>query len=223
MKKFAIGLSVAINLIVIGAGLWLTLGGGAADFIVKSFVQPLYDRKISQFDQLQIENGDVVFLGDSITEGAAWNELFPEVSTRNRGIGWDSTAGVLKRLRQVTNAKPSKVFLLIGTNDLLYGVEPDIVVRNTAEIVTQIKKASPETTVYIQSILPREASYRASIESVNRSLRDATKSTAQWVDLYPAFVDEQDGSIADRFSNDELHLTGEGYALWRSLIAEYVH
>jgi lysophospholipase L1-like esterase len=222
MKTLAISLSVVINLIVVGGVLWLTVGGGAAAYIGRAFVEPLYERKVSQFDLLQIKHGGVVFLGDSITEGGAWNELFPEASTRNRGIGWDSTAGVLRRLHQVTDARPSKVFLLIGTNDLLYGVEPDVIVKNTLAIVAQIRESSPETVVYVQSILPREASYRASIESVNRSIQSAIKSTAEWVDLYPAFIDEQDGSIADRFSNDELHLTGEGYALWSSLIGEYV-
>jgi hypothetical protein len=43
----------------------------------------------------------------------------------------------------------------------------------------------------------------------------------RWIDLYPRFL-APDGSIRDDLSNDELHLLGPGYDLWRDAIAHHV-
>ena len=67
---------------------------------------------------------------------------------------------------QVTEGRPSKVFLKIGTNDLGTGVPEDEIVANLAEILDRIAAESPGTGVYVQSVLPRQASYRERIESL---------------------------------------------------------
>src|SRR6185369_6092309 len=41
-------------------------------------------------------HADVVMVGDSITDGADWGEMFPGVSIANRGIDGDTTDGVLE-------------------------------------------------------------------------------------------------------------------------------
>jgi hypothetical protein len=38
------------------------------------------------------------------------------------------------------------------------------------------------------------------------------------VDLYAAFLDPETGGIRAELSNDELHLLGPGYALWKEQI-----
>jgi len=53
----------------------------------------------------------LVFLGDSITDEGEWDKLFPNLSTENRGIGGDSTLGLLNRLDQVITLQPSQIFL----------------------------------------------------------------------------------------------------------------
>jgi len=40
----------------------------------------------------------VVMLGDSITEGADWRELFPDVRILNRGISGDTSDGIVRSL-----------------------------------------------------------------------------------------------------------------------------
>ncbi len=75
----------------------------------------------------------------------------------------------------------------------------------------------------VLGVLPRAVEYRERIESLNRVLAQAVAGRASWVDLYPLFLDEQDGSIADAFSNDELHLLGAGYAVWRDAIETLVN
>jgi hypothetical protein len=75
-----------------------------------------YQQRSSLFRLLPQSKGDIMFLGNSITNGNEWDELFNDASIKNRGISGDATLGVLNRLDEVTARKPGKVFLLIGIN-----------------------------------------------------------------------------------------------------------
>ena len=90
--------------------------------IVRIFLVPAQKMRASQFDLLPRPQAHVVFLGDSITEHGNWNEWFPATPLVNRGISGDTTAGVLARLDTAID-NPLAVFLLIGTNDLAFGVK----------------------------------------------------------------------------------------------------
>ena len=76
-----------------------------------------------------VSKRDIIFLGNSINDGSEWYELFNDIRIKNRGISGDMTPGILHRLKEVTNRKPAKVFLMIGINDLGRGVSPDSVVK----------------------------------------------------------------------------------------------
>jgi len=217
LRRVLVGLSVLLNLATMALVAWLAWGGGLQR-LASSFIQPMHERWVSQFELLPVAAGDVVFLGDSITEGGSWHELFPGVPVRNRGIGGDVTVGVLERLPQVTAGGPAKVFVKIGTNDLAASVSEDEIVSNLSEIIGRIHAEAPGAEVYVQSVLPRDASYRARIEALNdRYAEVAAERGVAFVDLYPLFLSE-DGSISDELANDELHLMGEGYAVWRDAI-----
>jgi lysophospholipase L1-like esterase len=126
---------------------------------------------------------------------------------------------VLARLEQITRATPAKVFLLIGTNDLQRGASEAEIVADITEILDRLKQETPDTEVYLQSVLPRAPSYRAAVEALNARLAEvALERGSAWVDLYPAFLDPETGGIRAELSNDELHLLGPGYALWREQI-----
>lgn len=221
MRKL-LAISLALNVLVLAAAAWFGLGPGRSS-LMRGFIEGHQARRVSAFEALPLVPDDVVFLGDSITEGGPWEELFPGVRTRNRGIGGDTADGVLRRLEQVTRAQPAKVFLLIGTNDLYRGVSEAQIVSNIEEILDRLKQESPDTEVYLQSVLPRAASYRARIEALNARLAEvAAERGAAWVDLYPGFLDLEAGAIRSELSNDELHLLGPGYALWKEQIEALV-
>ena len=221
VKKIAIGISATVNLAIVAGAIWLTSGG--VEVLAKAYiVKPHYDRSVSQSEELPVQAGDTVFLGDSITEFGAWHDIFPDTHIRNRGIAGDETAGVLARLDQVTAGKPGQVFLMIGTNDLTFGVDEKETVANVEKIVSRMNRESPGAEVFVQSVLPRGQDYRERVESLNRKLQSAVSGEATWLDLYPHFLDE-DGSLADAYSNDELHLLGEGYLLWRDIIRPHLN
>src|SRR5262245_52274822 len=183
---------------------------------MRSFLEAHQAQLVSAFEAFPVVPDDVVFLGDSITEGGPWEEIFPGVRVRNRGVGGDTSAGVLARLDQVTRGQPEKVFLLIGTNDLFLGASEDEIVANIEEILERLKQESPDTEVYLQSVLPRAADYRTRIEALNARLAEvAGEQAAAGVDLYPAVVGPAQGAIRPGVSAHALHLLGPGYALWK--------
>lgn len=221
VKKMFIVLSVGLNVLVLAVVLFM-MAGGASKLATEYFVKPSHNRWVSQFELLPVQPGDTVFLGDSITEGGSWHELLPDQPVRNRGIGGDTTTGVIERLHQIAQGKPDKVFLLIGTNDLFLKVDAREIVANIESIVDSIRGESPATRVIVQSVLPRAASYRDRIEALNDELRSAIADKASWLDLYPLFLDGDTGGIRGDLSNDRLHLSGPGYLLWRDALREWL-
>jgi lysophospholipase L1-like esterase len=221
MKKIAIGLSLGLNVLILCVAAWVALGGGVW-LAMKFVINPQQERVATQYELLDVEPGDTVFLGDSITYGGQWDELFPDTPTRQRGIDGDTTSGVLARLAPIASAKPRQVFLLIGTDDLFFGVPEEEIVANVTEIVERILNASPETEVYVQSVLPRAARYQQRVESLNAALEPAVAPKATWINLYPRFLDDAGTSIENNISNDELHLLGPGYMIWRDAITPMV-
>lgn len=191
-----------------------------------------YYQKASLFEDLQVSSEDIVFLGNSITDGAEWHELFDNKHVKNRGISGDICMGVYDRLDAITKGKPSKIFLMIGINDLSRGTHPDTVVQHISFIIDKIKKDSPKTELYIQSILPVSDYYgmfkHASscfnmIEGVNKNIKDLTiGKSVTYIDLYAHFVDPKTGKLDKNYSNDGLHLMGNAYIKWRDIVNPYL-
>jgi len=194
-------------------------------------VSPYYVQKKSLFDILPDEGGELVFLGDSITDGGEWAEMFHDIRIKNRGISGDTTEGVLARAEEVTAAKPACVFLMIGVNDLADGVSVESVLENIKRIAQKIIRQSPDTRLFIQSLLPvndhfslfpDHVSKAEQIKSVNAGLRVFCRNRGlTYIDLFALFR-TKDGRLDSRYTNDGLHLTGAGYLLWKEALREHI-
>ncbi len=195
----------------------------AFDDLLGAYVlDPAWERRFSFFEAHPIQAGDVVFLGDSITEGAEWGELLPGLPARNRGIGGDTSQGVLDRLEQIVEGRPAQLFVMIGTNDLGRGENPAAVAANVASLLARMREGSPGTELFVQSVLPRSAGYAERIALLNERLRAvAAEHGATWIDLAPAFQAD-DGSLDAALTNDDLHLLAEGYTRWRDALRPHV-
>ena len=187
-------------------------------------VKAYYYHKKEHFETLPDTPNEIIFLGNSITDGAEWFELFEgNPNIKNRGIGGDDTDGVLERLAEVTRSQPKQVFIMIGTNDLAYGKSVEYVVANHKKIIKQIKEDSPNTEVIMQSVLPVDDAIHwtrpnASILEINKQLKDYCKEMAiTYVDLDPFFANES-GKLNKKYSIDGLHLNGVGYLKWVEII-----
>ncbi|MEL7120645.1 MAG: GDSL-type esterase/lipase family protein [Bacteroidota bacterium] len=195
------------------------------------WTQNHYKERIAEFKNAPLNVGDIVFVGNSITEqGGNWGEKLNMENVRNRGISGDMTEGVIKRIDEITHYQPKAVFLLIGINDLFnfhYQKQvpsPEYVANNIIKIIKIIQEQSPVTKIYLQTILPTSEDYMIeNINTVNSILKKQEKaSTYQLINLFEKFVGD-DGLMRPEFTSDGTHLNEMGYQLWSETIkAVYV-
>lgn len=192
---------------------------------------PYWHERASLFKLLPNTKNEIIFLGDSITDGCEWSEIFEDLRIKNRGIGGDTTDGVIDRLDEVVESYPSKIFLMIGVNDLAQGKTLDQVVINIKRIIQVIQEKTPKTKIYLEGILPVNPDFglnknhtnkTAEIISINNSLKQVAQASGKtYVDLYSLFRTE-DNKLNPDYTNDGLHLTGKGYLLWKSELKKYL-
>jgi len=190
-----------------------------------------YPKRIQDFKHAPLQTGEIVFIGNSITEGGAdWSNKFGIAHIRNRGIAGDVTDGVLKRLDEVTHYKPKAVFILIGINDLfsLHHQEdnpalkydkvvksPQYIGKNILKIAKIIHRKSPGTRIYVRTLLPTRRAYmKEDLLAVNKIIRkNEAKGFYTMIDLYSQFVDTQ-GELISQLTTDGVHLNESGYQKW---------
>ncbi len=191
-----------------------------------------YYQRSSLFELLPVKSTDIVFLGDSQTNGCEWSELLDNPNVKNRGISSDVLQGFSDRLQPIVDGRPAKVFILGGVNDISHNISPDSIATAMRRLIQKLQVGSPSTKIYLQSLLPIDNSfhrYKAMIgkeqtivESNKRLKIVADELGVTWIDLYGAMVDESTGSMKRGLTNDGLHLLGAGYLVWRDVIRKYV-
>jgi lysophospholipase L1-like esterase len=186
---------------------------------------------------------DVLFLGDSITDGwrrpgpnggkAVWDRELAPLRAANFGIGGDRTQHVLWRIEQGTleGLRPRVVVLMIGTNNT--GFERDgTTPRNTpaetvagvSAIVTQLRRRLPEARVLLLAVFPRgerpDHPQRLQVNEINRGLAPlADGRHVTFLDLGPRFL-AADGTLPAAVMPDFLHPREEGYTRWAAALKE---
>jgi lysophospholipase L1-like esterase len=171
--------------------------------------------------QVQQDQGAVVFLGDSITQGwgADFKKAFPGMKLANRGIGGDTTRGMLLRIEEdVLLLNPSAIVLLMGTNDIEVGIEPEAIGRNFEKIIAAIKARHPSVPVVLCRVLPSSGEKKRPAElvkRVNELFENTVRGDAQItvLDTWTLFADAA-GDARKEYFPDMLHLNASGYALW---------
>ena len=189
-----------------------------------------YKKMIREFKSKPLKFNDIVFLGNSITEGGKdWSKRLNYPNIKNRGIGGDVTDGVLARIDEIVYFKPKAVFLLIGINDLWNNGSPDnpsaeYIGNNIIKIAQVISAKAPKTKVYVQTVLPIDKEiYKNNILKVNEIIEANEKENAyEIIDLYSIFATEN-GLIKKELSSDGIHLNEKGYNTWVEFIKPIVY
>ena len=186
-----------------------------------------YANRLAQFRKEPVVTGKTIFLGNSITEGANWQQLLNDATVINRGIGGDNTFGLLHRLDEIMIRQPKRLFILIGINDLSKDIPLPVIVANYRTIIRRIKSGSKVTTIYVQSVLPLNNTIQGfpqhydkadQVIRLNQLLQQmATTEKVAFINLYPHFLDKQ-GRLQAALTGDGLHLNAKGYAVWGKLI-----
>ncbi|MEA5596603.1 SGNH/GDSL hydrolase family protein [Rivularia sp. UHCC 0363] len=172
-----------------------------------------------------------ILVGDSLS---LWfpAELLPDNKTwLNQGISGEKTAGLLKRLNLFDRTTPETIFVMIGINDLIAGVNDETILQNQQQTMAYLRKKHPKAKIVVQSILPHqgeEATWEAKeklvaipnsrIRNLNQQLQTiAAKEDVKYLNLYPLFADKQ-GNLRSNFTTDGLHLNPNGYLVWSSAL-----
>ncbi|MCJ8008006.1 GDSL-type esterase/lipase family protein [Lederbergia wuyishanensis] len=236
MKKYLLWFSLIINVFVVIFGLLLiydksVLSNLKAKITSAKTVEgysDFYLGKMSIFESGESHSNKVVFLGDSLTDYGEWNEYFITNDILNRGISGDTTDGVLHRLKQVYNIQPSKVFIMVGINDLRKDVDIDTILINFSTILNELKLNSPNTAIFVQSVLPMNSQLRKnSVKSknvleLNSRLKKLTADTkVSYIDLF-SLMSNKENQLKPEFTFDGLHLNGIGYHQWVNGIKKLV-
>ena len=209
-----------------------------------------YKRKAVFDRERPINENDIVFLGNSLTEGGKWETYFPEVEAklqkkgagiRNRGIVGDTFGGIDARLDQILPGHPKTIFFLTGANDVSHNLTADSIANGIINVVRRIKRESPKTKIYLQSLLPINESFKryrllngktAMFSEINAKLEKMAKEEkVTFINLYPLLLANGPADLAlpadqqvlkPELTRDGLHITQEGYKIWADAIRKYV-
>lgn len=201
--------------------------------------QQYYQNKCDSYrvQNMNLSKGQIVFIGDSITDLYQLDDYYVDLdlATYNRGIGGDTTSGVLNRLEvSLFDINPSKIVLMIGTNDINGNVKNAKILANYNEILTKIKRELPDTQIYCVSIIPQNLTIETysdikvekttkTILEINSKIKDmvANEENVTYIDLFPLLADSNN-LLIEKYSDDGLHLNAAGFEVWTNLIKPYL-
>jgi lysophospholipase L1-like esterase len=193
------------------------------------FMVDHYRERIALFKQEPVVKGQIIFLGNSITEMGNWKALTGIPTVVNRGIGGDITFGVLLRLDDIIQRQPAKLFILIGINDIGKDIPDEKIADNCRKIIERVKRESRGTTIFLQSILPVNPGVKRfpqhydkedHVLHTNHLLRKvAEAANVRFINLYPLFLDQQQ-RLDESLTTDGLHLNQKAYKIWVDFLKE---
>ncbi|MEO6632419.1 MAG: GDSL-type esterase/lipase family protein [Mucilaginibacter sp.] len=179
--------------------------------------------KLAQFQKEPVETGHIIFLGNSITEMGNWKKVLNDTTVINRGIGGDITYGILRRLKDVTDRQPTKLFILCGINDIGKDIPDAVIADNMLKIVNRVHAACPKTKIYVQSVLPLNPTMpnfpqhydkEEHVLAVNKLYKaNAIAGNYTFINIFPLFLDK-DQHLDAQYSYEGLHLKPPAYDIW---------
>ncbi len=202
-----------------------------------------YYSRLEEFSsEIPVDSKDIVFLGNSLTQGGKWDELFPEIQAelekrggaiRNRGIIGDTADGIYDRLDEIVEGKPFKLFFLTGANDISHNLSADTIAARIEKVVERVQRESPDTKIYLQSVFPFNESFKRYkalngkthvVCEVNEILKEMCRRRGvEYLDIHDLFAEKGNREVMRaEISPDGLHLNSKGYEIWVEAIRKYV-
>lgn len=178
---------------------------------------------------------NIVFLGDSLTQGFKLKTFFPELPVLNRGIVSDGVAdfpnsktswrGITNRMKEsIFDCNPSHLFLLIGTNDVGSGVSLDYWFDQYKKVIAQTRQKFPDVKIIIVTCPPsgepykRVATLNPQILKWNEMIKKyAAEQKFRIIDLYTLLANK-DGILPPELTKDGLHFNQIGYERWANAV-----
>lgn len=168
-----------------------------------------------------VVDDNFVFVGDSLFERYDLNKYYPNMPVINSGISGNKTIDILNNMNErIYRYNPSKVVLLIGTNDY-NSISNDDTVENIGKIIEGIKENRPHAEIYVQSLYPVNKNINSGLSVDERNNEDINKMNTNikklckdkevtYINVHDLLVDDE-GNLKEEFTNDGLHLRTAGY------------
>lgn len=190
--------------------------------------------RVERLERYTYNKESIVFLGDSITSRCDLNKYFSNYNVYNSGIAGNMTKDILDNMEnRVFVYNPTKVFILIGTNDLVYsGLDNDGIKNNIEEIINKIYEKNSNIKIYLESIYPVNNSLNKeivetrtndNIKNLNNKIEkicDNNKCT--YINMYDNLTDKN-GNMKRIYTVDGLHLNKIGYKVVASKLTKYLN
>jgi lysophospholipase L1-like esterase len=226
--------SLFLNSILAGTIGFMTLRMGGLKQLFTQYwyaESGLYDQRKGHFNALDTLSQPIVMLGDNHIAQCEWSELLGQPlghQVINRGIMGDQTEGVRQRIEEVTRHQPSKIFICVGTNDLLLNKDMRSVELSYRELIRQLRNTKKNRQIYLVSVPPVNNEVKkvgitnAQIAELNNRIEQIGRdNSVQYLNLHPLLSDGN-GNLAVRFTTDGLHLNAAGYKKWHGLLMGYL-
>ena len=184
----------------------------------------------------KVVDENILFLGDSITYAYDLDKYFEKHRVVNSSVLGVRTGGILEDMKKrVYDYNPSKVFILIGINDLIVDKKDDVV-PNIKSMITLIKENRPYAKIYLESIYPinktdngklsgalkDKAVTNDDVKEVNSELVKVSEELGvTYIDVFSKLVLE-DGNLDLKYTDDGLHLNSFGYDAVTEVLSKYV-
>lgn len=183
--------------------------------------------------EVVVMDDNYLFLGDSITDFYDLDEYYEGLPVVNSGIDGNDTQDILDDMEnRVYQYNPSKVFLLIGTNDIDHGDSLDSIVDNIEKILLEIRENRPYAELYLESIYPVMEGEKAvnsrtneKIMTINDKLEEfCKKEQITYIDMFDLLVDSSSEKVQinPKYTKDGLHLSDEGYDVVTNEVKKYL-
>ena len=237
-KKDIIYLSIIALLVVSTVVLSVLLV--VANYKQQSFEHgEYYHNKVTSFgvQNANLSEGQIVFIGDSITDLYSLDSYYSDLNRAcyNRGIGGDTTQGVIDRLKvSIFDVNPSTIVLMIGTNDIDGGVPNETIIENYKIILSEINKNQPMVELYFVSVIPQnkdlESYTQLNVDKNNNTILTINEEIKKlcdefgctYIDLHSNLIDEN-GYLRKELSDDGIHLNANGFEIWTNLLKPYLN
>lgn len=200
--------------------------------------QEYYHHKVASFgiQNSNLSKGQIIFIGDSITDLYPLDSYYADLDLAcyNRGIGGDTTQGVINRLTvSLFDLQPSKIVLMIGTNDIDGGIPNEKIIANYRTILDEIKNYQPTVELYFVSVIPQNKDLEKYtdfdidqnnqiISAINEEIKKLCEEYGHtYIDIHSLLLDES-GYLRKDCSDDGIHLNAGGFEIWTGVLKPYL-
>lgn len=188
--------------------------------------------RLERLERYTYNKESIVFLGDSITSRYDLNKYFPNYNVYNSGIAGNMTKDILENMEnRIFAYNPTKVFILIGTNDLVYsGLDNDGIKNNIEEIINKIYEKNSNIKIYMESIYPVnnsinkeivETRTNENIKDLNNKIEKICNNKCTYINMYDNLTDKN-GNMKRIYTVDGLHLNKIGYKVITNKLIKYL-